>query len=412
MLLLALFACATDDGNTTEDTAGVTYYADVRPILDKACVRCHTDDGIAPVSFDDPAQAAGLASAMVEETAAGRMPPPAPDATCRDYESSERFSLTNDEKATLAAWADAGAPLGDEADAPGAPDLSLTSLAPYDQEVWASKPYTPQFTATDGNDYRCFLIDLGNTETTYLTALQAIIDNKRIVHHVVLFSPAGTDDLWGEGDPHDGFSCGGLGQGNWQTLGAWGPGANPTVLPEGMGIMLAPDAHFVLQMHYFNSFEGADLEQDQSGYGLMLSDSVNHVAVNYAAGPTDFTIPAGDASYTARDTYPWYGESQILSVWPHMHLLGAGFEEVILRADGSEDCLLRMDGWDFHNQVTANFLEPVALGTGDRMRLKCTYDNSAENPNQYYDPPQDINFGEGTTDEMCFGFTLIADGSP
>jgi hypothetical protein len=412
-MLMSLMWLACSGGGAEESAEPApTYYADVRPILDATCARCHNAEGIA-ASFDDPAAAQGLAATMKAYTQSGYMPPPAPASDCRDYASSERFTLTDAQKATIAAWADAGAPLGDAADAPPARDTTLESLAPYDLELWATQPYTPSFSPTDGNDYRCFLIDVGNEAPTYVTALQAMVQNTRIVHHVVLFQPSSTDDLFEQGDPdpYAGFSCGGLGQGNWSTLGAWAPGANPTVLPEGVGLPLPAHAQVILQMHYFNSFDGADQEQDQSGYGLMLADSVQRTATNYAAGPTNFTIPAGDSAYKVGDQYRWPSSSEVLAVWPHMHLLGVGFEEHITHSDGSDECLMRMDGWDFHNQVTANFLEPASLTAGDRLSISCTYDNSAGNPNQVSDPPQNVNFGEGTTDEMCFGFTLVA-GAP
>lgn len=405
LTLLTLLACgkhAVDDS-----AAGVTYYGDIRPILDNNCARCHNDTGTAS-SFDDPAVAQGLAATMQAYTQSGYMPPPAPAADCRDYQSSDRYALSDADKALISDWADAGAPLGDVVESTR--DTSIEQLDHYDIELWPSQPYSPSFVEDSGNDYRCFLIDLNNPAPTWITAMQAQVDNTRIVHHVVLFSPDGTDDLYEDGgDPHDGFSCSGLGQGNWGTIGAWAPGDNPTVLPEGIGIPLAASAQVVLQMHYFNSFEDANLETDQSGYGLQLTDSVEHEATNYAAGPTEFTIPAGDPAYEVRDTYRWQSPGSVLAVWPHMHLLGSTFEEVITHADGSEECLLRMDGWDFHNQITANLIEPALLADGDRLKITCTYDNSATNPNQVNDPPIDVVFGERTTDEMCFGFTVIAD---
>ncbi len=406
IVALSLLGCGKPAVDDSATTAGPTYYADVRPILDRTCARCHNAEGIA-TSFDDPAVVQGLAATMKAYTQSGYMPPPAPAADCRDYQSSDRFTLSDADKQTLSDWSDAGAPLGDVAASDR--DTTLEDLDHYDVELWASQPYTPSFTPGNVNDYRCFLLDLDNPAPEWITALQAEVDNTRIVHHVVLFLPDGVEDLYANGvEPHDGFSCSGLGQGNWSTLGAWAPGANPTVLPEGIGIPLPAQAQVILQMHYYNSFDGADHETDQSGYGLQLTDSVDREASNLAAGPTSFTIPAGDPAYTTKKNYRWDQDSEVLAVWPHMHLLGSGFEESITHADGSEECLMRMDAWDFHNQVTANFLAPAELAPGDHLHVQCTYDNSADNPNQVNDPPQDVRFGEGTTDEMCFGFTLVA----
>lgn len=411
MLWMMLLACAGggkpgETGETAEVPAVPTWYADVAPVVAENCARCHTEGGIA-TSFDDPLVAQGLATTMASYVASGQMPPPAPDPTCRDYEDSDRFVLSDEEKRTLLDWAEGGAPLGDPADAVELGDNDLYSLAPYDAELIPAVAYQPVYGA-DGNDYRCFQVDLGASETRYVTGFQAIVDNPRIVHHVVLFysdDPIVTDD---GSDPHLGFACSGLGEAGWGTIGAWGPGANPTVLPEGVGIPVPPDRALIVQMHYYDSFDGADQEWDQSGYGLLLADEVERTAENYPLGPTGFTIPAGEAEHTVTERYNWSGDGEILAIWPHMHVLGTRFEELVRRDGGEEDCGLRMNAWDFHDQATANLIEPIPLSRGDKLLVSCTWDNSADNPNQLYDPPQDVDFGEETNQEMCFGFTLVA----
>ena len=47
------------------------------------------------------------------------------------------------DKATLAAWADDGAPLGDPADAPA--PFAQETLAPFDSTLLAPAPYQPFF---------------------------------------------------------------------------------------------------------------------------------------------------------------------------------------------------------------------------------------------------------------------------
>lgn len=413
MLVLLLIACkpaATPVGG--DDTAVVvvdpTFYKDVRPILDQSCARCHTTGGLS-MSFDDPATAVGLAGLMKDYTQSGYMPPPAPDPTCRDYQDSDRFFLTDADKATIAAWADAGAPLGDEADAPVPGEADpVRDIGPYDYTLVPPVAYAPDFSG-DRNDYRCFLLDIGNTETVFITGAQALVDNDPIVHHIVLFTPSRpvtTDD---GSDPHDGFACDGLGDASWSVVTAWGPGANPTVFPEGMGMEMAAGAQVILQMHYYNASSAGEPETDQTGYGLNVASTVEKTVLNLAAGPTSFTIPAGDESYQKTFRYTWRSDPvEVLAVWPHMHLLGSGFDESIRHADGGEDCVLHQDGWSEEDQVVAAFIEPVILGTGDMVKVTCTWDNSATNPNQTSDPPVDVGFGEHTDDEMCFGFTYVA----
>jgi hypothetical protein len=88
-----------------------------------------------------------------------------------------------------------------------------------------------------------------------------------------------------------------------------------------------------------------------------------------------------------------------------MHVLGSGFDMRIVHDDESETCLVHMDDWDFHNQQAVMFTERATLTEGDTLKITCTYDNSADNPWQTNSPPEDVEFGEETGNEMCFGFT-------
>ena len=92
-----------------------------------------------------------------------------------------------------------------------------------------------------------------------------------------------------------------------------------------------------------------------------------------------------------------------------MHVLGTGFDTRVVRADGTETCLLHQDRWDFHNQVWAPLVTPPIVTSGDSVRVTCRYDNSAANPNQVSDPPQDVVFGEESGDEMCIGFIYLVE---
>ncbi|MDP2311824.1 MAG: hypothetical protein Q8P41_02895 [Pseudomonadota bacterium] len=403
MLVLMLAACSSD-GQDPVDT-GPTYYRDVRPILDMSCARCHTDRGLS-ISFDDPVSVQSLATSIQARTQAGTMPPPAPDPSCADYEGSEALFLSDEDKQTLSDWADAGAPLGDPASAPTDLAPPLTT-APFDVELRGSEPYQPAFDET-GNDYRCFVLDAGNDTPTYVTGFEALVDNPRIVHHVVLWSVAPTVTLPEVATGEVGFACDGFGESNWEFFAGWAPGGRPVQFDEGQGMQMRAATRLVLQMHYYESFDGAAAELDQSGYGLHLSDDVTTELFALPLGVEDFEIPAGQANADAQMFVPWgedWGDVTIVGTFPHMHLLGTGFDFNVQHPDGTNTCVVEMNDWDFHNQQAVQLKEPVRIEGGDIVTVTCNWDNSAANPNQPYEPPRDVVFGEGTGDEMCYAFT-------
>jgi hypothetical protein len=401
-MLLLLVACAPSEDAPAEE---VTYYRDVRPILDRSCARCHSPAATA-TSFEDPAAVQALASSIRDYTQSGQMPPPAPNPGCADYVDSETYFLPDSDKAVLAAWADAGAPLGDPADAPT--PWTPATTAPFDAEIYPDAPYNPSFGDT-GNDYRCFLLELNNDHAEFVTGFEALIDNPAIVHHVVLWQLEDSVQIPTSDDGKPGWACGGFGGPGYDFFAGWAPGGSATMAPDGMGFRVPKNARFALQMHYFESYDGADQEQDQSGFGLHLADDVDTRLFTMPLGVEDFTIPAGDPDHTEQMLVPWpasYGDVTILSTFPHMHLLGSGFEFKVAHADGSESCVADLNGWDFHNQINIALKDPVTITAGDAVTVTCRWDNSANNPNQLVSPPEDVHFGERTNDEMCYAFTV------
>ena len=402
MFVLLLAACTFESGDT--GTAGPTYYRDVRPILDRSCARCHTDRGLS-ISFDDPASVQALATSIQARTQAGTMPPPSPDPSCADYDGSESLFLSDTDKLLLSDWADAGAPLGDPLTAPPPPGPITT--APFDVELRGSGAYQPTFDET-GNDYRCFVLDVENAGATYVTGFEALVDNPRIVHHIVLWSVGQTTDLPVESEDQAGFACDGFGEAGWDFFAGWAPGGRPFLFDEGQGMKMRAASRLVLQMHYYESYEGAAAEVDQSGYGLHLAEEVETEVYALPLGVEDFEIAAGQSNAERSMVVPWdgdWGAVTIVGVFPHMHLLGTGFEFNIQHPDTSNTCVVEMDDWDFHNQQAIRLNEPVRVDGGDTVTVTCHWDNSATNPNQPSDPPRDVVFGEGTGDEMCYAFT-------
>jgi hypothetical protein len=98
--------------------------------------------------------------------------------------------------------------------------------------------------------------------------------------------------------------------------------------------------------------------------------------------------------------YPITWPLTVFGVSGHMHELGRSFR-LELNPE-SEDPLLLLDipRWDFHWQDQYYFVESLKVAAGDVLRMTCVWDNSLFNDPRY------VVWGEGTSDEMCFGSVL------
>jgi hypothetical protein len=103
----------------------------------------------------------------------------------------------------------------------------------------------------------------------------------------------------------------------------------------------------------------------------------------------------------------------LLSVNPHMHLLGKSFKAFAVNPAGDTIPLIHIPKWDFRWQYYYTFLKPVVLEKNTRLVVVASFDNTSENPFNPNRPPKDVSEGTGaesmrTTDEMLqFIFTFV-----
>ena len=102
----------------------VTFTKDVAPILQRSCENCHRADGVAPMALSTYEDARPWARAIKQRTGigpkAGVMPPWYVEKNIGIQQFHNDPSLSVEEIATLAKWADSGAPRGNPADMPAA----------------------------------------------------------------------------------------------------------------------------------------------------------------------------------------------------------------------------------------------------------------------------------------------------
>jgi len=95
-----------------------------------------------------------------------------------------------------------------------------------------------------------------------------------------------------------------------------------------------------------------------------------------------------------------------------MHLAGVDEKVSLTKADGSNECLLQIPHWDFDWQRRYDYDAAIeklpVISPGDKLQVRCTYDNTMQNPKivgalqqQNLPAPRDVVLGETTLDEMC-----------
>lgn len=397
-----VLACSHKDQDTP------TYTRDVAPILDSRCVNCHVAGGIAPFALDSYDMASSYATSVASAVEDRRMPPAEPAEGCNTYTPDP--SLTDDQIQTILDWIDGDMPEGDAADATDVePRVNPDALDRVDLTLTLPEP----FTVTESPDeYRCFLVPWPEEEVTYVTGVGFQPDHLANVHHVISYivsgSAADTVQALDDADDGPGYSCfgGPFGEDRPpsppQWLGAWAPGGEGTNMPAGVGTRVDPGTTVIIQVHY-NSDASELPFTDQSAMLLKLDSSVEKEGETKPYADFDWVfnedmpIPAGSDDLVYTVSVPYTSETTVYDVGMHMHTLGQGGTLTVTHADGSEDCLLDLDRWDFNWQLAYRLSEPYLIEAGDNLNVSCIFDNPGDT---------EVNWGESTSDEMCLGVIL------
>lgn len=365
---------------------------DVHEILVTKCQTCHgtspkygapfplvdRSDLLAPAVSDPNKKVHELVAARVRDDA--HPMPPLP---------TER--LTDAELAIFDQWVAAGTPAGkDTCVDPGdggiidpptlgcTPDLRLAPAAPY------VMPKDVQ------DQYMCYGVDFELGQKRHLIGIAPHIDNSTIVHHIMLFK---SDKAY----PSTPTPCDGGGI-DGRVLSVWAPGGKTTELPPEAGFPLEGTAHFVVQLHYSN-IKGLDGQRDSTGFDICTTTELRpNDADIFVFGTEDINIPPhGSLDVTCDYQFPQdMGTISVISVMPHMHILGKHLSSNTVPGDGGEPSNLGFaDPWNFDNQIWYD--KDAILRGGDTVRTRCAWDNPGGSA---------VTMGSRTLDEMCYNFVM------
>ncbi len=382
-----------------------TYARDVLPIIQKNCLECHRKGQVGPFALETYEQARKRADDLANVASDRRMPPwKAIHGFGPNYQYDK--SLSDDEIKTLSSWAEAGAPEGNPAEAPatptfredwtlGTPDLVLEPASEFD------------IPASGGDIYRCFVLPTNLPKDVYVRACEVKAGNRRVVHHVLSYV-----DMSGQGrkkdaaDAEQGYECfGGPGVPVHSGLFGWAPGNEAHFLPDGVGVSLPKGGDVIMQVHYHPDGKP---EKDRTRLGLYFAKMpVKQSLHNAFALNQRMVIPAGDSHREIKARWKVPVDVTVLSATPHMHQIGRDMAMTFHLPDGKAIPLVKIDDWDFNWQLTYWFEKQINIPKDSTLDIIAHYDNSAKNPRNPNNPPQEMHWGEATTDEMCIGFVAL-----
>jgi len=389
----------------------ISYSADIAPLLQTKCVRCHSPGNIGSWAMTNYDIVAALGPNIRQKVTAGEMPPWHADPYYGVFTND--FSLKPDDAAKLVQWVDAGAPRGDGPD-PLAGEMTTTNypfawptnLGPPDVIYRIPVQAINASGVDNGGNYRTpSVVNNLIGSNVWLRAAVVRPGNVKVVHHCLVF---------------DGNSSGGLG-GLDGFFAGYVPGADPSLFPPTTGKYLTNGQVLTFQMHYVTI---GTPQTDQTELGLYISPTPPiHPLQTKSAYSLLFSVTANSALYQTTAQYPGSGTLNtnilVYEMSPHMHFRGSLFKYEAIYPGGARETLLSVPNYVFRWQSTYRFTKPKYLPKGTYILCTAGWDNTYQNTDLIqaevasgdtrFLPSRAVGFGEQSYDEMFIGYMNYAE---
>jgi hypothetical protein len=390
----------------------VTFTKDIAPILQRSCQSCHRPDSVAPMPLISYEDARPWAKAIKERTLLrnrqGVMPPwyIEKDVGIQRYKNDT--SLTEEEIAKIAKWADSGAPRGNPADMPpplvfadaktwliGKPDLVVVT-PPVHMKAVSSDWWGDAGSSDAGltEDRYVSAVEIKEVNDSHTKPARGTIGGLFIFHHAIMAVT----------EPDD--RSGGFGMGGWPIHEV---GRNADVFnPEAGKLIKAgsrigfPNVHLHANGVDTTAHLEVGLKFHPKGYRPTVQERL------VAIGTGDLDIRPMVANQKIEAFFTLQQPTRLTVFEPHMHAAGV---RMCLDAIWNEKIeTLSCSGYD-HNWVRAyDYADDAAplLPRGTILRVTGTFDNTPANRN-VTDPRNWSGLGHRSIDNMLI---LLAQGIP
>lgn len=343
------------------------------------------------------------AKSIREQVIARKMPPWFADPRFGHFANDR--SLSPSELGTIVAWVNAGAPAGDPKDAP--PERKWTdgwNIGTPDEVFEMPKPFV--LPAKGAIEYQYLILPTHFTEDRWVQKVEVRPSSRTTVHHAVVYIRE-PGSKWLEGEPREGMFSVPLSKGftTSDLLMVYTPGNSYDQWPTGMAKRIKAGSDLVLQMHYTANGKATE---DRTRIGIIFAKAPPKKAILSLQMSNDtFVIPPGDSNYRVQVSGTLPNDCLLISMFPHMHLRGKGFEYLITEPGGHVETLLKVNHYDSQWQLNYKLTQPRPLKAGTHLTWVAHFDNSPNNPANP-DPTAEVRYGEQIWDEMMIGFFDVA----
>lgn len=431
IVTVLLSACTFNTKEQATTVEHPNFAAHVAPIIYKNCTPCHRDDNIAPfklITYTDVKRRASLIKYVTES----RYMPPWPADPSYSHFVGEMV-LTPAEIKTIALWVDEGMQPGDT--------TTLKPPANWDAPFINQKPDMVIAMANSylikGNNTDNFLVmklPYQMAKDTFVRYIEYVPGNRKVIHHVnthlISYEPGKKRNVnvgrpWvNQQDSLAGEIHKSLGllndDGSYPlmtpSVSNYLPGAMPYMYPAGIGgyRFKAKGALYLNDMHYGPTPKD---EKDSSYFNIYFAPKaperptgefiLGTLSTGKRAEVTPQLIVPPNTVKEFKAEMVVDKDISLLTVIPHMHLIGKSFVAYALTPSGDTINLVRINNWDFKWQYFYTYKKMLKIPAGSKIVAKGVFDNTAQNVNNPYSPPREIRERQGsmrTTDEM---FQLI-----
>jgi hypothetical protein len=400
---VVLFASMVLVQNSILGQEKIDFETNIKPILTKHCVNCHQNGGIAPFALDNWADVDARAIMIGAVTASKYMPPWRADTSFQHYKNENYLSKTDIELIQQWIQNDQLRGIVERRKEKGSQQIKVKKKQGNEIQIGFNRAFVIK--GENKEEFRFFHMPSKIKENGYIQSIEFVPGNKKQVHHSRIMidttqSISGIDGLSEEDSSILKYQTKPLAD---PFLFGWVPGNDKIIFPKGIGKKIYANSDFIVNVHYVPSpiqvVDSSSIIIQLSNEPIEREAQTLTLTENNISNQPFIIYPNKKSTFYMRS--PVLQDSiSLISIMPHMHLLGKTFKSYAITPDGNIIPLVHVPSWDFNWQTTYQFTKFTLLPKGSVIYAEATYDNTNENPLNPYKPARTVGYGWGSKDEM------------